>query len=93
MQDQSHVDDEMKKLIARNFSNTKMGLIRIANNLELFNMSDIEIVDHCRNIIESIPIDKIETRGKNYYLYSQEYSAVLTINRSSLGIITAKRYR
>jgi Protein of unknown function (DUF3781) len=90
MEKQNHVDNDTVKLIAQNFCNTEMGLIRISKNLFLFKMTQIEIINHCRKIIESVPVDKIEIRGENYYLYSDEFSAVLTINRSRLGIITAK---
>ncbi len=87
------VTEDTKEQIAENFKNTKMGLVRIAKNLGLQGMEDSDIINHCHKIILSTPISKIEVRGKNYYLYSQEYSAVLTINRSSFGIITVKRYR
>ena len=88
---QSPVTENTRGFIAENFKNTELGLIRIAKNLGLSSMADRDIVSHCRKIILSTPTDKIEVRGKNYYLHSQKYSAVLTINRSSLGIITAKR--
>ena len=90
---QDLVTEDTKEQIAENFKNTKMGLVRIAKNLGLQGMEDSDIINHCHKIILSTPISKIEVRGKNYYLYSQEYSAVLTINRSSFGIITVKRYR
>ncbi|MCF6272506.1 MAG: DUF3781 domain-containing protein [Rhodobacteraceae bacterium] len=87
-----NITEDTKKFIAANFKNTEMGLVRIARNLNLRGMADDDIVRHCHKIILSTPISKIEVRGKNYYLYSREYSAVLTINKSSLGIITAKIY-
>ncbi len=93
MRQQSHITENTKELIAANFKNTKLGLVRIAKNLGLAGMADCDIVCLCRKIILSTPTEKIEVQGKNYYLHSQEYSAVLTINRSSLGIITAKRKR
>lgn len=87
---QSQITKSTREFIAANFKNTDLGLIRIAKNLNLSGMSDYEIVSHCRKIILSTPIDKIEMRGKNFYLHSPKYSAILTINKSSLGIITAK---
>ncbi len=93
MHEKSLVTKNIKLNIAENFKNTKMGLVRIAKNLGLQGMDNGEIIQHCHKIILSTPIPKIEIRGKNYYLYSHEYSAVLTINRSSLGIITAKPLR
>ncbi|MCF6327998.1 MAG: DUF3781 domain-containing protein [Devosiaceae bacterium] len=92
MEKQYLVTEDTKKFIAANFTNTEMGLVRIAKNLGLKGMGDNDIVRHCHKIILSTPIQKIKIRGKNYYLYSHEYLAVLTINRSSLGIITAKPY-
>jgi len=92
MDKQYPVTDDTKNNIAANFSNTEMGLVRIAKNLGLQGMDECEIVRHCHKIILSTPISEIKVRGKNYYLYSREYLAVLTINRSSLGIITAKPY-
>ncbi len=91
----SHRDRETgntREFLAENFRNTELGLIRIRRNLGLQDMTNRDIVDHCRKIILSTPVEIIEERGKNYYLYSQKYSAVLTINRTSLGIITAKRH-
>ncbi len=90
MHKQNPITENTREYIASNFKNTKMGLVRIAKNLSLQGMHDSEIIEHCRKIILSTPISKIEVRGKNFYLYAQQYSAVLTINKSSLGIITAK---
>jgi len=92
MRRQNIITEGTREFIAENFKNTEMGLVRIAKNLGLQGMKDNDIVRHCHKIILSTPIPKIESRGKNYYLYSREYSAVLTINKSSLGIITAKPY-
>ncbi len=93
MHKHDHIAENTKEFLAENFKNTELGLIRIAKNLQLLDMATCDIVGHCRKIILSTPPEKIEERGKNYYLYCQEYSAVLTINKSSLGIITAKRYK
>jgi len=87
-----HLTETQKRHIAENFGNTKLGLERIAKNLSLQGMSDRNIVHHCYKIILSTPVKDAEIRGKNYYFRSKEHSAVLTINRSSLGIITAKKY-
>lgn len=81
---------EIKTRIADHFGNTEMGLIRIARNLFLTDLSDAQIVEHCHNIILATPLDAIKIHGKNYYLSCEKYRAILTINRSSLGIITAK---
>ncbi len=93
MRKQNLITEDTRKFIAGNFKNTKLGLVRIAKNLGLRGMDDNDVVHHCHKIILSTPIPNVEVRGKNYYLYSHKYSAVLTINRSSLGIITAKPYR
>jgi hypothetical protein len=91
MNQQNEITESLRGFIAANFKNTELGIIRIARNLGLSGMSEDEIVAHCREIILSTPIGKIEARGKNYYVHSQKHSAVLTVNRSSLGIITAKK--
>ncbi len=83
---------QIRDSLAESFTNTEMGLVRIARNLDLSGFSNDEIVAYCRRVILSTPVDNIEVRGKNYYLYSNEFTAVLTINRSSRGIITAKKY-
>ncbi len=93
MRRQIRITEVTREFIAGNFNNTNLGLVRIAKNLSLQDMDDSDVVRHCHKIILSTPLSKIEVRGKNYYLYSDEYSAVLTINRSSLGIITAKPFR
>jgi Protein of unknown function (DUF3781) len=89
---QKHITETTKGYIAENFQNTELGLVRIAKNLGLQALSTSSLVTHCRNIIQNTPIEDVVVRGKNYYFYSKDYSAVLTINRSSLGIITAKRH-
>ena len=92
MAQQQEIKEATKALIADNFKNTELGLVRIAKNLGLQVLSTTELVAHCRNVIQATPIQDVEIRGKNYYSCSTEYSTVLTINRSSLGIITAKRH-
>ena len=88
---QTHITETTKGYIADNFKNTELGLLRIAKNLDLQALSTSNLITHCRNIIQETPIEDVEVRGKNYYFYAKVYSAVLTINRSSLGIVTAKR--
>lgn len=92
MTGQTNITENTKGFIAENFKNTELGLVRIAKNLSLQKMANSDIVRYCQKIIQSAPVSEIEIRGKNYYLYSRKYSAVLTINRTSLGIITAKQY-
>ena len=86
----NEVTESVRDFIAANFKNTELGMVRIARNLGLSGLSDDEIVAHCREIILSTPVEEIVVRGKNYYVHSQKHSAILTVNRSSLGIITAK---
>ena len=93
MLEQKHITETTKGHIAANFSNTELGLVRIARNLDLQALSTRELFLHCRKIIDATPIKDVEIRGKNYYFNSKDYSTVLTINRSSLGIITAKQQR
>ena len=91
MPELKRISENAREFLAGKFKNTELGLIRIAKNLNLLHMTDADIICHCRKIILASPTEKIEQRGKNYYLYCPDYSAILTINRSSLGIITAKR--
>jgi len=91
MHQSDNVTEHAKTHIAENFTNTELGLVRIARNLDLEGMAVFDVVRHCYEIIMSTPAHEIEIRGKNYYLRSQQHRAVLTINRSSLAIITAKR--
>ncbi|MEH6477910.1 MAG: DUF3781 domain-containing protein [Sneathiella sp.] len=93
MLEQERILETTKEYIADNFQNTELGLVRIAKNLGLQALSADDLISHCQDIIQSTPIEDVEIRGKNYYFYCKEYSAVLTINRSSLGIITAKRHK
>jgi hypothetical protein len=93
MSEQGHITETTKGHIAANFKNTELGLVRIARNLDLLALSKSELIFHCRKIIKATPINDVEIRGKNYYFISKDYSAVLTINRSSLGIITAKQHK
>lgn len=88
MSDTNGVTDAERNHLARNFTNTALGLLRIARNLGL---SADEVVPRCREAILSTPLADFEIRGKNYYVHARAQGAVLTINRSSLGIITAKR--
>jgi len=69
----SLITEDTREFIAANFKNTEMGLVRIAKNLGLKGMDNNDIVQHCHKIILSTPIQKIEIRGKNFYLYSPEY--------------------
>jgi YHS domain-containing protein len=92
MHEPEHITVTQKQFIADNFGSTELGLVRIAKNLGLQAMSDSDVVCHCHKIILSTSTQDVKMRGKNYYFNSQEYSAVLTINKSSLGIITAKPF-
>lgn len=92
MPELKRITENTKEFLAGNFKNTELSLIRIAKNLNLLDMKDTNIISHCQKIILATPIEKIEQRGKNYYLHCQDYSAILTINKSSLGVITAKRF-
>ncbi|GAB5488008.1 MAG: hypothetical protein Pars2KO_15780 [Parasphingorhabdus sp.] len=91
MTELKRITENTREDLADNFKNTELGLIRIAKNLNLLDMADADIVSYCREIILATPKEKIEQRGKNYYLHCPEHSTILTINKSSLGIITAKR--
>ena len=62
---------------------TKMGIIRIKNNLKL---DKTNVIDYCKNKIT----DKkclIYSKGKNWYC--QIDNIIITINKNSYTIITA----
>ncbi len=86
------ITEGTKAFVQNNFKNTELGLRRIKKNLQHDTYSDNQIIGHCRKIIGSIPLDDVEEKGKNYYFISKKYKVILTINKSSLGIITAKKY-
>lgn len=89
--DKNCITEAIKASIEVNFKNTELGLVRVARNLGLQALSTVELVAHCQKVIHETPIQDVEVRGKNYYFHCANHSTVLTINRSSLGIITAKR--
>jgi hypothetical protein len=65
---------------------TELGIHRIRRNLSL---GDMDVVSWCKDRIKEA-ID-IERRGKNWYVYTSK--AVITINTSSLTIITAHKVK
>ena len=64
---------------------TELGLMRIRRNLGLSH--EVDAVAYCKEIIKSA--DAIERRGKNWYAHIGD--VIITVNASSLGIITAHR--
>ena len=74
----------MKKNVIDNIHTTKMGEERIKKNLHL---GDIDVVDYCKKILSSSNCT-ITSKGKNWYC--QKDNIIITINRNSLTIITAK---
>lgn len=85
------MNEDQKTLIAKHFKNTPMGFIRIKRNLELNRKTDEETERILGEIISATPLDEIITRGKNHYFNCVKLNAILTINKSSLTIITAKQ--
>lgn len=66
---------------------TALGRERIVRNLQLnANMSDVEIVDYCKNKILK-QNRRICRRGKNWYCEAENVR--ITVNSSSYTIITA----
>ena len=64
---------------------TKLGLIRIKNNLEIY---DKNIIEYIKNIIVNKECT-IYREGKNYYCEYQ--NIIITINAYSYTIITAHK--
>jgi hypothetical protein len=81
----------LRKVIAEQFRNTTLGLLRIKRNLGIINFSDSEVEVLLRKIILSTSLSDIERKGKNYYLKCFKYNSILTVNSHSFTIITAKQ--
>lgn len=87
------MNKEQKEFIAKNFKNTELGFQRIKRNLELSKYSNSELETILLNIILSTHLSEIKKIGKNYYFTCDKNNAVLTINSTSLTIITAKKIK
>jgi len=74
----------MEKEIINKLHTTKLGEERIKRNLYL---GDIDTVDYCKKIICDSKCS-ITSKGKNWYC--QKDNILITVNRSSYTIITAK---
>jgi len=61
------MNESLKISIAKKFRNTPMGFLRIKKNLDIIEFSDSETEAYLRKTILSTPLEKIETKGKNYY--------------------------
>ncbi len=84
------MNETLRTEIGNHFKNTPLGLTRISRNLNLTHTSinDVELL--MKSIILATDINAIESIGKNYYFHNQKFNAVLTINKHSFTIITAK---
>lgn len=85
------MNETLKIEISNNFKNTSLGFLRIKKNLNILDFSDTKLEKYLKEIILDIPLSNIEIKGKNYYLKSFKYNAILTINSHSYTIITAKQ--
>lgn len=68
-----------------NIHTTKLGIVRIKENIDLYNE---DVVDWCKNKI----LDKnsiIKREGKNWYVFID--NIIITINANSYTIITAHK--
>ena len=70
-----------------NIYTTELGLMRIRRNLGL--LHEVDVVAYCKDTI--MRADSIERRGKNWYAHAGD--VIITVNASSLGIITAHRVK
>ncbi|MGL1958427.1 MAG: DUF3781 domain-containing protein [Colwellia sp.] len=84
------MDDTLKNEIASEFKNTELGFVRIKKNLAITHFTDEQAESFLKNVIESTPLESIETKGKNHYFKCFEYKAILTVNSHSFTVITAK---
>lgn len=75
----------METLDINKIHTTELGLVRIARNIGI---SESEVVGWCKSKIAD-PLTKKERRGKNWYIEAD--NAVITVNASSLTVITAHR--
>jgi len=82
--------NEFRLQAAKNFKNTELGFLRIKCNLEISRYSNSKTENYLREIMVSTPLENIERRGKNQYFFNTNYNVVLTVNTSSLTVITAK---
>ncbi|MEE9445723.1 MAG: DUF3781 domain-containing protein [Cocleimonas sp.] len=85
------MNEPLKRSISESFRNTPMGFLRIKRNLGVIQFSDAETEAYLRGIILSTPLEDIEVKGKNYYFNCYKSNAILTINSSTLTVITAKK--
>lgn len=85
------MDDILKNSIVNQFKNTELGFLRIKRNLNVEHLTDVETESFLRKILTCTPLEKIETKGKNYYFNCFEYNARLTVNSYTFTIITAKQ--
>lgn len=79
--------------IVNNCSTTELGFFRIKRNLSLKHLSNDNLLTYLREVMNKNPLLDIETRGKNYYFKSIEFKIIITVNKSSLGIITAHKIK
>ena len=63
---------------------TKLGIIRIRNNLKI---KTNNVVEYCKNIVKEA--EEKDKKGKNWYVYKGD--CIITINANTYTIITAHR--
>ncbi|MDD9304035.1 MAG: DUF3781 domain-containing protein [Desulfobacter sp.] len=72
------MDETLRTSIAGQFKNTSLGFLRIKKNLGVIHFTDGETEEYLKKIVLATPLEKIETKGKNYYFKCFEYNAILT---------------
>jgi hypothetical protein len=85
------MNETLRVEIAENFTNTRLGFLRIKRNLAILHLSDAETEAYLKKILLSAPLEDIEAKGKNFYFKYLESNAILTVNSHSFTIITAKQ--
>ncbi len=82
--------DVIKEKIISNICYTELVYARINRKLNL-DLSNEQIEEFIREILEGTPVSDYSRAGKNYYVCNQNRHVRITINSSTFRIITADR--
>lgn len=79
-----------KDMILRRICYTDLVYDRIRKKLSM-DLSNNQIEEFMRLLIEEVPRESMEKRGKNYYIYNRDKSIRITINSNTIRVITVDR--
>lgn len=85
------ITEKEKSSLVTHLDSTELGYVRISKNLNLIEYTNSQIKEYLRGQIEKTPLNDFLIKGKNYYINIHQLDCVITVNRSSLGIITAHK--